>query len=325
MRQAGLHPQTDPQHLHWKYWQERSDWPGPRSFVLTDGHDLLAHGALVPGTLCSGETRQRVVHMIDWAARRDAVGAGVLLMKYVGRQTDFLLGIGGTEHTRKIMPLIGYRFCGNVTAYVRPLSSIRLLQRPGGPRWKLGPRLARSVLWSVSAPRGDVGAWRPHPIGPEDVTQIADVLPQAMQGLPVLERSPEFFRHALACPIVPVELYALRKAGRVGGYFVLSRTPAQARLVDLWMDSADPVDWRALVQSAVGQARDQADAAEIGAWSSDARLSRALRECGFHARFTVPIYLRGTASVTPPEHTPRVQMLDNDAFYLYDNSNPLWA
>jgi hypothetical protein len=325
MRQAGLHPQTDPQHLHWKYWQERSDWPGPRSFVLTDGHDLLAHGALVPGTLCSGETRQRMVHMIDWAARRDAVGAGVLLMKYVGRQTDFLLGIGGTEHTRKIMPLIGYRFCGNVTAYVRPLSAIRLLQRPGGPRWKRGLRFARSALWSLSAPKDDVGEWRAQPIDPEDVMQVAEVLPAATSEVPVLERSPELFRHALACPIVPVKLYALRRAGRIEGYFVLSHTPAQVRLADLWTKSSNPEDWRALVHSAIHQARYHADAAEIGAWSSDARLSQVLRECGFHARFTVPIYIRGSASVTVPDRTPSVQMLDSDAFYLYDSCNPLWA
>lgn len=326
MREAGLHPQTDPHYLRWKYWQEHPDWPGPRSFVLTEGHDLLAHGALVPGRLRWGETRARVIHMIDWAARREAVGAGVQLMKQVGRQTQFLLGIGGTEHTRKIMPLMGYRLCGTVTAFVRPLSPIRLLRSPSsGPRWKLGPRFARSVLWSVSAPRGDSGAWRSDPIDPADVKQVADVLPVPAPGVPVLERSPELLRHALACPIAPVELYALKRAGRVGGYFVLSHTPSQARLADLWMDSSDAADWRALVHLAVRQARAQADAAEIAAWASDTRLSQALLECGFHARFTVPIYLRASAGVTAPEHTLRAQMLDSDAFYLYDSRNPLWA
>ena len=325
MRQAGLHPQTDPEHLRWKYWQQRPDWPGPRSFVLTDGRELLAHGALVPGTLRRGESRERVIHMIDWAARREAVGAGVLLMKHVGRQADFLLGIGGTEHTRKIMPLIGYRFSGNVTAYVRPLSPNRLLRRPGGPRWKVAPRFARSVLWSVSAPKDEFGAWRAHQIGAADVTQVAGVLPAAAPGLAVFERNPDLLRHALACPIVPLTLYALEKEGRIGGYFALSRTPGQTRLVDLWMDSSDQADWRALVHSAVHQARNIAEAAEIAAWSSDARLSRALRDSGFHARFTVPIYLRGLAGTSAPEQTLRVQMLDNDAFYLYDSRNPLWA
>ncbi len=325
MRQAGLHSDTDPTHLRWKYWQERSDWPGPRSFVLTDGHDLLAHGAIVPGTLRRGECRERVLHMIDWAARGDAVGAGVVLMKHVGRQAEFLLGIGGTHQTRKIMPLIGYRLCGNVTAFVRPLSPTRLLGLPGGSSWKLAPRFARSLLWTVSAPAAEVGAWQVRPIGVADVRQISDVLPTTIPGLPVFERSPDLFRHALACPIVPFELYALERAGRIGGYFALSRTPGQARLADLWMDSSEPADWRALVHSAVRRARCQGESAEIAAWSSDERLSQALRDCGFHARFTVPIFLRGSPGVTVPEHTPRVQMLDNDAFYLYDRCYPLWA
>src|SRR6185312_10254298 len=51
MRSVGLEPHEDPRHLHWKYWQERADWPGSRSFVLTDGRDLLAHLAIVPGAI----------------------------------------------------------------------------------------------------------------------------------------------------------------------------------------------------------------------------------------------------------------------------------
>ena len=325
MRQAGLEPHADPAHLRWKYWQEHPDWHGPRSFALTDGRDLLAHGALVPGTLRTESTRQRMIHMIDWCARRESVGAGVVLMKHVGRQADFLLGIGGSEQTRKIMPLIGYRFCGEVTGYVRPLSPARLMRTRSGPRWKLAPRFARSVVWSLSAPRAEVGVWRTRRIAAEEVDQMGPILSEATSGSPVLERSPALFRYALACPIVPLELHALEKAGRIGGYFVLSRTPGQARLADLGMDSLDPEDWRALVNWAVREACAPGTAAETAAWSNDARLSQALGDCGFHARFTLPIYLRGSAGAAVPQHPLRVQMLDNDAFYLYDGSNPLWA
>lgn len=324
MRQAGLQPDTEPEHLRWKYWQERPDWSGPRSFVLTDGRDLLAHGAVVPGTLRRDSARERVIHMIDWAARREALGAGVLLMKHVGRQADFLLGIGGTEHTRRIMPLIGYRSCGEVVAYVRPLAPTRLLGTPSGPPWKLAPRFVRSVVWCSSAPWAALGDWRTRPIGAEEAERIGAVLPAAAPGLAVFERSPEFFRHALACPIVPLELYGLERAGRIGGYFALSYGPGQARLADLWMDSNDPADWRALVHSAVHEARGK-PVAEIAAWSSEARLSQALRDCGFRARFTLPIYLRGSAGAVTSGYALRVQMLDNDAFYLCDNRNPLWA
>lgn len=325
MRQAGLQPHTEPEHLRWKYWQERSDWPGPRSFVLTDGRDILAHGAVVPGTLCWGASRTRVIHMIDWAARREAVGAGVVLMKHMGTMADFLMGIGGSDHTLKIMPLLGYRCLNTVTGYVRTISPPGILKRPTGPRWKLAPRVARSLFWSLSAPRADSAGWQVRRIGIKDVARIANALPDSRSDSVVLGRTPELIRHALACPIVPVELYALEKAGRIEGYFILSYPPGQARLTDLWMNSQDVADWRALVLAAVRQARSRDDVAELAAWSSDPQLSQVFEACGFHARLTLPIYLRSSGAVPVPQQPIGVQMIDNDLFYLYFGANALWA
>lgn len=325
MRQAGLQPHTELEQLHWKYWQERPDWPGPRSFVFTDGRDILAHGAVVPGKLSCGATRARIIHMIDWAARRDAVGAGAVLMKQIGMMADFLLGIGGSAHTLKIMPLMGYRSCGTVTGYVRTLSPAGILRWPRGPRWKRALRVVRSLVWTLSAPRADMAGWQVQRIGADEVEMIAGTLPDSRPNMALLARSPELFRHVLACPIVPVELYALKKAGRVGGYFVLSYAPGQARLADLWVDSQDPADWRALVQSAVRQAKFKRELAELVAWSSEPRLSQIFDSCGFHARLALPIYLRSSGHVPVPQQIPRVQMIDNDAFYLDFGRNELWA
>ena len=324
MRQAGLEPHVESKHLHWKYWCERPDWSGSRSFVLTSGNDLLAHGAVVPGAIGWAANRARVIHMIDWAARRDAVGAGVVLMKHIGRMTDFLLGIGGSGHTLKIMPLIGYRPCGTVTGYVRTLSALGILKRPG-PRWKRVPRIGRSLLWSLSAPPPDVADWHVRRIEIDEVARIAEVLPQKSPNLALCGRSPEMFRHALACPIVPVELYALNRAGRTCGYFMLSYAPGQARLIDLWVNSESAADWRALVYSAVRQAKRRGRLAELVAWSSDPQLSQVFEACGFHARLTLPIYLRSSGGLALPQEALRVQMIDNDAYYLYFGGNELWA
>lgn len=325
MKEAGLEPHCDPQHLNWKYWQTREDWHGPRSFVLIDGQTLLAHVALMPGTLRWGQSGSRVIHMIDWAARRDAVGAGVVLMNHVGRQADLLLSIGGSDMTRRIMPLIGYRLCGEVTGYVRPLSPVRLLGRSRGPRWRLGPRLARSAAWALAAPSPDPGPCLTHPIGAKDVEQLSAVLPIAGLSLAVLDRSSAQFRYALSCPIAPFELHAIEQRRHVSGYFALSYVPGQARLADLWMDSSDPADWRVLVHSAVREARAKGGLAEITAWANDPGLSGVLKGCGFHPRFTMPIYLRASTAGIVPKQTLRVQMLDSDAFYLYSSQDELWA
>ena len=324
MRQSGLVPHDDPAQLHWKYWRERPDSADPRSFVLTDGRNLLAHGAAVPGLLRWGSRRARVIHMIDWAARRDAVGAGVQLMKHVGGLTEFLFGVGGSVQTLKIMPLIGYHLCGTVIGYARPLSPLALLRHPTRARWKLGPRIARSALWGLATHAREVGGLTARRIGPDDIEQIAGVLPAEDGLFPFLERSPGFLRHALACPIVPMELYLVERAGRVRGYFVLSFVPGQARLADWWVDSREPSAWSALLTLAVNQVKARRGLAELVTWSSDPDISRALIHSGFRERLTLPIYFRASAGREVPGQGVRVQMLDNDAFYLHFENDELW-
>lgn len=325
MQEAGLHPHTELAHLHWKYWRERSDWSGSRSFVLTNGRDLLAHGAVVPGTVQWGSHQARMIHMIDWAARRDAIGAGVLLMKHVGRMTDFLLGVGGSKDTLSIMPRIGYRQWGAVRGYVRTLDPRGILQRPTRSRWKRAPRMVRSALWCITAPRRDLGGWVARRIGIEQIDQIAPVLPVQRPGLSVFGRSAALMRHVLACPIVSVELYALERDGRIGGYFLLSYAPGQARLADCWMKSEDPADWRALAHAAVHEAKRHGGMAELTAWASRPEFARVLQACGFHGRLKMPIYVRASGDEAVPQECPRVQMLESDEFYLYIGRNQLWA
>lgn len=325
MRDAGLRADTHVAHLHWKYWRAREDWSGSRSFVLTNGRELLAHGAVIPGTLEWTTARARVIHMIDWAARRDALGAGIQLMKHVARQADFLLGIGGSQDTLKIMPLLQYRPCGTVEGYVRPLSPLGVLRDSGGSRSKRVPRVARSLFWAATAPRPVVGKWQVRRIGLEDVGNIWAAPSGRRSAAPVLNRSPALLRHALACPIVPVEFYVLETRGRPGGYFVLSYAPGQARLADLWMESEDPADWRALVHAAVLRAKATSSVVEAVAWSSDPLLSKVLEQCGFHPRFSLPIYLRSSGTVAMSPNEVRVHMLDNDAFYLHSGRNEFWA
>ena len=326
MRSAGLEPHSDPKHLHWKYWQERSDWTAPRSFVLTDGRELLAHVAVVPGAIRYEGMRARVIHTIDWAARRDAAGAGVRLARHVGRMSDCVLAVGGSEHTRKLLPLMGYAERGSLSGYVRTLSPLEILSRPIPSRRKLVPRMARSLLWSLAAPTPALAGWRVRPIGIEEIEQVGAAVPAEKPGMAVLERSPALLRHALSCPIVPIELYGLEKDGRIGGYFLLSYAPGQARIADLWIASDEPADWRALIHAAVSQARAKRGLAELIVWSSHPNLSQMLEDCGFHERLRLPIYLKASADVSVRDDIIlRIQMLDSDAFYLYFGGNELWA
>lgn len=321
---AGLHPVARPDVEQWKYWQPYGDWPGARSYVLTEHGKVIAHGALIPAVIAQSNRRSRAVHVVDWAARTDAPGAGVVLLKRLLRFADAALAVGGSSQTRQILPHLGFHSVGEVTGYVRSLRPLRIFGT-GGTRagWRLLPRFARSLLWTVSAPSGGCEGLTVRRVTADTLTELRTALPTPGSDLAILERSETGLLHALACPLVPMELYAVGKSGRVQGYFLLAVAGRQARLTDCWVASREPADWRALIQCAVRQARQHPDVAELTAWASDKLLAECLVQCGFRARNRQPVSLKmppGSATTS----ALRVQMLDTDMPYLDPQGEVLW-
>jgi hypothetical protein len=324
--QAGLQPNADPPALHWKYWQERADSTGPRSYVLTSGADVIAHGAFVPGRLAWGARRETTGHVIDWVARPGEFGAGTMIMKHIGQQVDSLLAIGGSADTLRILPHIGFQDIGLATSYVRPLFPLRRLHGGENRDWKTLPRIVRSLVWKAAAPRAVGAGWGTRPVADDaELEQLAAVLPTATANLTVLERSVGLFRYMLRCPIVPMQLYALERAAQLRGYFLLASAPGQVRIVDCWVNSADPSDWRSMLLCAVAQAKQDAQASELVICASDPLLTTVLPRCGFHRRGETPIRLRPARETPMPASLLRIQMLDNDAAFFHEGRNEFWA
>lgn len=312
---------VDPQYLVWKYWHPREDWPGSRSFVVTRDGELIAHAAVVPGACAWASQRVTLLHLIDWVARAGS-GAGVTLLKHLALTTGVLLGIGGEEETRRILPHVGFRPAGAATAYACPLYPLRVLR--GGATWKLVPRLARA-LCRRSVPVRPDAQWQVRRLAAGDLGQITSVFPRPRRGLAVTDRTIGLFRYLLCCPTVSMRLYVVERAGLVRGYFLLAPVPGQVRIADCSMDSDEPEDWRALVLCAVDEARRDPQAAEVVSWASDPLLAGVLQSCGFHARFQEPIQMRPSVRDAIPEGILRVQMVDNDAAFLSDGRNEYWG
>jgi hypothetical protein len=323
--EVGLQPNTQAEDLQWKYWTPRSDWPAPRSYVLTRDDAVVAHAALIPGAILTAGQRLTTGHVIDWVARPGQAGAGVALMKHIGQQVDSLLAIGGSEDTLRILPHVGFRPAGTVTGYARPLFPLRILNGDVAVNLRLLPRVARNLAWKAIAPRVDAGKWHARAILDEaGIARIAGCFPEVINGSALLERSPELLRYVLRCTIVRTALYAMEKAESVGGYFMLAFAPGQVRIIDCWMKSQDPSDWRAMINSAVAQASLDPEAAEVGLWAANALQHAVVQTCGFRARLRLPMQIRvsdGTAICTVGLN---VQMLDNDAAYLHEGISTHW-
>ena len=316
---TGLQPNADSRSLQWKYWQERSDWSAPRSFVLTGGEEIVAHGAIVPGAFLFGEERITTAHVIDWAARPGELGAGVTLMKHIAREVGSLLAIGGSEDTRRILPHIGFKAAGVATDYVRPLFPLRILQGFNIRGWRVLPRAARATLRKLSAPRAAHGDWETRLIATEDeLRRLTVAFPVPGPKTMVLERSGGMFGYLLRCPIAPMKLFVARNPAGTRGYFLLSSAPGQVRIADCWIDSEKADAWCALLLCAVERAQEDSQAAEVVIRASDPLLAEGLARAGFRAGASAPLSVRPPPGLTLPPMNLRVQMIDNDAAYFHE-------
>jgi hypothetical protein len=325
LRGAGLNPNSAPSDLKWKYWHERADWRGPRSFVLTKDSEIVAHAGIVPGTCLWNGKRLTVVHGVDWAASRALVGAGVTLLRHISGLADAVIGVDGSQATLRLRPMLGFRSCGTATMYVRAIHPLRRLASEPHPSWRTLPRFARGVLWRVTAPSHQDGAWHACKLAPAQVQSVGTVLPKADANIAVLERSTALFEHVLKCPIASMDLYSIKKAGNVRGYFLLAFVPGQARLVDCWMDSDEPGAWLAMMQCAAHAAKQAPAIAELVTVASDPMLSSYLLQSGFHARWMTPVDVLAGPGFGPPPKCLRFQMLDSDAAFRHPGHAEFWA
>ena len=300
--------------LAWKYWQ---DPLRPRSFVLCEGQAVVAHAGVVPGACLTASGRLSFAHLIDWAADRGAAGAGLALLKYVGRSFDALFAVGGSADTLRIFPFAGFKRLGTVTGFVRTLRPLGVLSDYRRTHWRILPRLVRSIFWTVSAPAPSVRGWSVRRVGRDGIGGLTSVLPVARADLAVMERTAGSFTHALECPSARMELYAAERGNETRGYFLLAFVPGQARLADCWAVEPIAEDWAALVQLAVDSAKRDSRVAEIIAWSSDPVMSQALASCGFQRRHELPLSLRPGRDVDCRIPALRIQPLDNDAAYMH--------
>jgi hypothetical protein len=311
------HPGLSGAQMHWKYWRESSDWVGSRSFVMEREGTIIAHGAVVPLECAWGDRKLNVVHLIDWAARRDCTGAGITLMRRVGEMTDGVFAAGGSESTQKILPALGFKPVGTATAFLLPL---RPLVRIGDSfrHWRSAARLGRGLLLSLTAhasgapPHG----WSVRPAYGTDVRAIH--FPNSGRGndVALFSRTEAKIADLLQCPIAPGQLYIVERNGRGCGYFVLTLAGKQCRLAEAWVDSNEAHGWQALYKLAIQQAKADHHLAELAAVASTPVEIDALQSAGFPIQSRINLQLWMRNGKVP--QTIRYQMVDGDAAYLHD-------
>lgn len=300
-------------HLEWKYWSARPDWPGSRSFTGRHGAAIVAHAGAWPVRVRVPNDVIDAVHLIDWAAAPESPGAGIWLVRQIRAKVRMMIATGGSEITRRILPLLGFRPHGEVCSFARPVRPLPQALSTAEKNWRLPARFLRNTAWCLSQPLSLPRGWSASPIAPEDVPE--ELWPQPSAAMAVTARDAGLYRYYVDSPSARHLLFGLEKNRELAGYVCLAFAPHVARIADLWLPSTKVDDWCAGFRTAAVLAAREKDVYEVSAWASTARGKEGLTRAGFRLRDRSALSLSGESGLLDAR-TLHVQMIDCDASFL---------
>ena len=301
-------------HMVWKYWSARPDWAGSRSFTARHDGAIVAHAAVWPVRVCVPGQVVPAVHLIDWAADPEHPGAGIWLLRRIGAKVPLMIATGGSEITRRILPVIGFRPHGELYKFARPVRPLRQALTTTERNWRLPARLLRNTFWRLSSPLSLPRGWSVRPLAPEEVPQ--GLWPQPSPATAVTARDTGFYRYFVDSPSTRHVLFGLEKSRELVGYFCLAFAPHMARIADLWLPSTKVEDWCAGFRTAAVLAAREKGVYQVSAWASTAVGKEGLSRAGFfRLREREVVSLFGDDRFLAGRQL-HVQMLDCDASFV---------
>jgi hypothetical protein len=300
-------------HLEWKYWTDRADWAGPRSFTARHDGTIVAHVAAWPVRLQLPDRIVPAAHLIDWASDPKYPGAGIWLVRQVRKKTGILIATGGTEITRRTLPVLGFRAFGEICCFARPLRPFGQARTTADKTWRLPARFVRNSLWRFSPATAAPDGWTAAPIAPDEVDDSVWPRPSATTAVAV--RDAAFYRYVLASPSTRHALFGLRRDGELVGYFCVAYGRHVARIADLWVTSTAVADWSAGFRCAAAVTARDRDMYEVTAWTSTVLGREALASAGFRERDRSTLSVFGDTTGFDGRDL-HIQMLDCDASFL---------
>jgi hypothetical protein len=223
-----------------------------------------------------------------------------------------MIATGGSEITRRTLPVIGFRPHSSLFWFARPVRPLEQALTSAERNWKSPVRLLRNTFWHLSAPMTVPDRWSAPPVAPEDLPER--LWPRPSAATVVTARDAGFYRYFVDAPSRHA-LFGLEKGGELVGYFCVAFTPHVARIADLWMPSTVVEDWSAGFRLAAVVAAREPGVCEVSAWASTALGREALYRAGFRLRDRSTLSLFGDVKSLEGREL-HVQMLDCDASFL---------
>jgi hypothetical protein len=310
-----------PEVLCWKYFADHPEWTSPRSFAVKQENQIVAHVGVWPVSWVTPKTEVKAMHLIDWAASRSAVGAGVHLLRKLAEFADVLLTIGGSPDTKSLLPKLGYKPCGELRRYARVVRPWLQFRTTPCKNWKTPIKFvrhsARALTGIPPAPKG----WQA-----SKVTSFTASIDGSAIGQTTSSTSPRRtaagLNHLLSCPAARFSGFLVSQAQQLRGYFLLTHVGRQARIVDIRIDGNDRESWQAICALAARTAAEDPETSEIVGASSIEVTGEAWLQAGFVHRRTDQIFCYDPRNLVRSGPPLALNLADGDLCILSEPLSP---
>jgi hypothetical protein len=310
-----------PEVIHWKYFADHPEWRTPRSLAVKQEGQIVAHGGVWPVRLVTPKTEVQAIHLIDWAASRSAVGAGVQLLRKMTGLADVLLTIGGSRDTRSLLPKLGYKTCGELRWYARVIRPWLQFRTTPEKNWKTPIKLLRNSALTLTGIPSVPEGWQA-----TKVTRFTGSIEDGALAFPTRSMSPRRtaagLNYLLSCPAARFSGFLVTQAQELRGYFLLTQIGRQVRIVDIRLDGDDREYWEAICALAARRAAEDPEICEIVAASSIGVTGEAWLRAGLVHRETDQIFCYDPRNLLSSEPSLDLNLADGDLCILSEPLSP---
>jgi hypothetical protein len=309
-----------PDVMHWKYFSEHPEWHGPRSYVVKDKRQIVGHGGVWPVRLSTPTGTFSAIHLIDWAASRSAVGAGVFLLRKMAALADVLLTVGGSPDTQAVLPKLGYKNFGELRQYARVIRPWKHFETTPEKNWKTPVKWLRNTMRAMNRTAEVPKEWQASKVERFDrePESPAGTMPNVVSSL----HTGAGLNHLLNCPAATVSAYTVSQSRRARGYFLIAKIGRQARIVDLRVRDANQESWNAVCALAAQTAASDSEICEVAAASSTQAGRDGWLQAGFTARRREQIFCYDPRKVLPQGLPIDLSLVDGDQCFMSDPLSP---
>ena len=306
--------------LHWKYFECRGPWDGPRSFIIHADGQISAHIGVTTTEFVSPvdpALAVTAVHPVDWLSNQQGGMLGAMLMLQAFGRGTVQYSLGSTEIGQKVLIGAGFKAVCTVPVFHRVFRPMSF------PVWRLIhgkhhiPKQAALLAIDLSRSMFRSQAHRNFKLEPvhQFTDEISDLFRKSRQHFVCTSRTPELLNYFLHAPGGKVNGWLCRDEKRLVGFALTSIGERDGirvgKIVDCFLAETERNVWQSAIQ-VLAITLGGAGCDVVQTMASVPWFQQALAASGFFPRGRGTFFLRDPGNAVPLTQPFHLTLLDGD-------------